>query len=222
MAENKLGLFPHHRALVEDSPNLQFLYGARDSRKQKAQKSSEGCCINEITFTDDIQENLLKYGLHVPLSGYGQKVTFLNEKEKRVLAEKLAKLDSPIQEKNRMIIAREGEEKSSTGEEDKILELKQRIMQDYKDTVLRTTLFLDPPERGQYGYAYMPLKEGAVPVRQKPFFMHGERKEALEKVTQDWIDKKFIEPATSKNSEWLSQTFPVPKKNPVLFLGGGS
>ena len=43
--------------------------------------------------------------------------------------------------------------------------------------------------------------------------MHGERKEALEKITQEWIDKKFIEPATAQNAEWLSQTFPVPKKS---------
>ena len=43
--------------------------------------------------------------------------------------------------------------------------------------------------------------------------MHGERKEALEKITQDWIKMKFIEPATAKNAEWASQTFPVPKKS---------
>ena len=80
-------------------------------------------------------------------------------------------------------------------------------------TVFRDSVFPDPPVRGEYGYASIPLKEGAVPTRAKPFFMHGERKEALEKITQNWIDMKFIEPATSENSEWLSQTFPVPKKS---------
>ena len=74
-------------------------------------------------------------------------------------------------------------------------------------------MFPDPPVRGDYGYAVIPLKEGAEPTRQKPFFMHGERKDALEKITEDWIQMKFIEPATAKNSEWLSQTFPVPKKS---------
>jgi hypothetical protein len=43
--------------------------------------------------------------------------------------------------------------------------------------------------------------------------MHGERREALDKITQNWLEMKFIEPPSSKNSEWLSQTFPVPKKS---------
>jgi hypothetical protein len=117
-----------------------------------------------------------------------------------------------------MIIAREGGDANNEEEEDedegKLRLLREEIQQKYEGTVFRSTVYPDPPVRGPYGYAFIPLKEGATPTRQKPFFMHGERKEALEKITQDWINMKFIEPATTKNSEWLSQTFPVPKKSP--------
>jgi hypothetical protein len=43
--------------------------------------------------------------------------------------------------------------------------------------------------------------------------MYGERAEALKKITQDWIDKKFIERPTTGGIEWLSQAFAVPKKS---------
>ena len=114
---------------------------------------------------------------------------------------------------HQMIIAREG---VTPEMEEKILAYREAIRKDYEGTVLRSTVFPDPPERGRFGHAYIPLKEGAVPVRQKPFFMHGERREALEKIPEQWLDMKFIEPPSSKNSEWLSQTFPDPKKSATL------
>ena len=84
---------------------------------------------------------------------------------------------------------------------------------DYDGIVLRDEVIPDPPERGDYGYAYIPLKEGAVPQRQKPFVQFGEKQEALKKVTQQWIDQGFIERPKEKNCEWLCQAFVVPKKS---------
>ena len=92
-------------------------------------------------------------------------------------------------------------------------------MAQYHDKVFRSEVFPDPPERGQYGMAFIPLREGAVPTRSKPFLVHGERRAALEKIVDDWEKMKFIEPATAKNSEWLSQTFPVPKKGDFPWRG---
>ena len=85
--------------------------------------------------------------------------------------------------------------------------------------VLRTEVFHDPPVRGRYGYAYILLKEGAIPQRQKPFRMHGERYDAHVKVTEDWLANKFLEPPTARKCEWLTQTFVVPKM--PNFPGGG-
>ena len=75
--------------------------------------------------------------------------------------------------------------------------------------------------RGKHGYAYIPLKEGATPTRQKPFVLHGERLEAHKQVVKDWLDNGYIEPAEGGpgKSEWLSMTFPVPKKNPGEWRG---
>ena len=43
--------------------------------------------------------------------------------------------------------------------------------------------------------------------------MHGERRDAYAKVTQDWLDKGFIEPPPTGKSEWIVQGFVVPKKS---------
>ena len=44
--------------------------------------------------------------------------------------------------------------------------------------------------------------------------MHGENYEAHVKVTQEWLDREFLEkPPEGQVVEWLSQTFVVPKKS---------
>ena len=106
-------------------------------------------------------------------------------------------------------------------EDPKIKSLRENIFAEYERLVLRDKVFPNPPERGQFGYAYIHLKDGAEPIRQKPFVMHGERHEAYKKVVHDWIDNDFIERHFKGRGEWLSQGFVVPKKQPV-FLGGGS
>ena len=92
-------------------------------------------------------------------------------------------------------------------------ELRAKLHQDYDGKVLRKEVIPDPPERGQYGMAYIPLKPDAQPKRQKPYVFFGEKEEALRKITQEWIDKGYIERPTGKNCEWLSQAFAVPKKS---------
>ena len=67
--------------------------------------------------------------------------------------------------------------------------------------------------RGLHGQAFITLKEGAIPQRQRPYKQHGEKDEAMKKIAQDWLDKKFIEPPTAENCEWLCQAFAVPKKS---------
>ena len=91
-------------------------------------------------------------------------------------------------------------------------ELRKKLFSEYQAVVFASKVIPDPPEREQYGYAYIPFKEGATPIRQKPFMMHGERHEAYKRVVQDWIDNKYIERPTKGRGEWLSQGFVVPKK----------
>ena len=77
---------------------------------------------------------------------------------------------------NRMIIAREGAEPGHPSMAEKMADYRERVFKDNEGKVFRDKVKPDPPVRGQYGYAFIPLKEGAVPTRAKPFFMHGERK----------------------------------------------
>ena len=210
LSEAKLGIFPHHKALVLDSPGLNFLYGVRDHQKMRrnAPEHFGELPIREVSKIEALPE---KFGFHLPEVGFDQRLQFLKDDDLKELATHLVDESAPLSI-HRMIIAREGAE-SSDAIDSKVIGYREKFLKEFEGTVFRDKVFPDPPERGQYGFAFIPLKEGATPTRAKPFFLHGERKEALEKITQDWIEMKFIEPATTKNVEWLSQTFPVPKKS---------
>ena len=96
---------------------------------------------------------------------------------------------------------------------DRVEALRQEVYEQFRHDAFRDEFYKNPPCRGTFGYAYIPLKEGAVPTRQKPFVMHGERREAYEKITRDWLECGFIEKPTTFPSEWLNQGFAVPKKS---------
>jgi hypothetical protein len=98
-------------------------------------------------------------------------------------------------------------------QDERIIQLTQQLHDEFDGTALRTDLLPDPPERGQFGYAYIPLKEAAVPHRSKAFQMHGEKLEAMKKITQDWLDQGLVEFPNKKGIEWGCQAFPVPKKS---------
>jgi hypothetical protein len=213
LAGAKLGIFPHHKALVKDTPDLIFLQGVRDCKFATNFKPTADL-VRNVTLREEPLFDMQKMALSMPMEGFDQKTELLNNKTLREVARNLEKIVPPVQQIQHMIVAREG---GDDEDDAKVAELRKRVFSDFDGTVFRSAPYPDPPVRGLYGYAYIPLKEGAKPVRQKPFFLHGERKEALEKVTEDWIGKKFIEPATTKNSEWLSQTFPAP----VNLRGGG-
>ena len=70
--------------------------------------------------------------------------------------------------------------------------MRERIHREYDGVVLREEIVPDPPVRGMFGYAHIPLQENAVPQRQKPFCMHGERQEAYKKIVLDWIEKSSL------------------------------
>ena len=93
-------------------------------------------------------------------------------------------------------------------------EFRKKIHDDYDDKLLGTEVIPDSPKRGPYGEAYIALLENYVPTRSKLFRMHGEKCEAHVKVTQEWLDQKFLEkPPEAQVVEWLSLVFVVPKKS---------
>ena len=49
LAQTKLGIFPHHQALVLDNPELSFLFGLKDSIKKAHGIFDESARVNEIS-----------------------------------------------------------------------------------------------------------------------------------------------------------------------------
>jgi hypothetical protein len=231
LAENGLGVFPHHKALVLDNPNLIFLYGW-DTRNQKRKmpkgKKKENSQRRIGGVSSDLHESpqrtlptnpdpaekilldLQKMNLHLPLEGFDMQPKFLGKKELHTIARRLA--ESPAED--RLIYPIIQARDSGDVGDPRVAAFQGKIYKDFEGEVLGAEVPPDPPVRGPYGYAQIPLKEGAVPTRQKPFVLHGERFEAHKKVTQEWWDRKFVERLPKGTvSEWLSVTFVVPKKS---------
>ena len=90
-------------------------------------------------------------------------------------------------------------------------EMRKRIMEDFKESVFRTSLGRTPPVRVPFGEATIEIKPGIAPVKQRPFQVVGERRDAMVKL----IEKLEEEGNTEKGmSSWCSPAFPVAKKNP--------
>ena len=200
MAKNKIRVFPHHKALVVDEPRLLLLFG--QSEKNGPKQRSTKRRIRQVLFfkkSAEIDHYLKnKMLLTLPMSG-------------------LKKFETPLKDRDfvhvQRAIKRIGaiEAELPTDEDARASNFREQIFQDYATTVFRDKPIPDPPERGPYGHAYIQLKEGAVPQRQKPFFMHGERQEAYKKVVEDWLERGYIERLTKGRGEWLSQGFVVAK-----------
>ena len=92
--------------------------------------------------------------------------------------------------------------------------LKQKILDDYASTVFTGHTTGNPPKRGAFSEAEIILRPGAVPVKQRPYQMTGERRAAWVKLTDQLIHDGKIEPG---NGPWCSPSFPVPKKKPGTY-----
>ena len=96
-------------------------------------------------------------------------------------------------------------------EGDAVEALRRAILCEYADTVFNPEVEIPPPVRGPRGEATITLKPGAVPIKQRMFQMHGERKDKwAELVTELERDGKLEDGI----SAWNSPSFPVPKKGP--------
>ena len=88
------------------------------------------------------------------------------------------------------------------------------IHERYDGDVLAHDIHPDPPVRGIYGYAHIPLKPNATPTHTMAFQLHGPRFEAFKIVTANWLKEGLIErPPPGCSVEWLSPAFVVPKKS---------
>jgi hypothetical protein len=158
MAEHKIGVFPHHRALVIEKPRLLLLFGQEGGSGSHDRRSRRK--VNQISQFGGEPSNLFGktpfFPLSLPQYGAQSFLNFLEADDYEVVEENIKKIAHI-------------EVKASESEDPRIESFRDKIFSDFEDTVFRDRVFPNPPERGQFGYAYIRLKEGAVPQRQKPF-----------------------------------------------------
>ena len=102
-----------------------------------------------------------------------------------------------------------GNAKAESDECLKIEALRARLKQEYGDTFFSGKPGFPPPVRGPYCEARIRLKPDPHVYRHREFALGGERKEAMEKILREFIDRGWLEPC---HSDWACPCFVVPKK----------
>ena len=161
---------------------------------------------------EQLQFQLEKLRLHVPPVEHHATLDFLTEREVGIVARHLETADSG-HGINTLVVSDDAATLPQGWEPAQLDKFRAKLHEDFDGTALRSEVFPDPPVRGPYGYAHIPLEPNAIPTRAKPFQMYGERNEALKKITQEWVERKFIERPPKGGSEWLSPAFAVSKKS---------
>ena len=93
-------------------------------------------------------------------------------------------------------------------------ERREKIFAEREDTTLSGKLVKNPPVRGQHGEAFIELKEGAKPKKQRPYENHGKKHEILRDIIQRNL-REFGWLEACMTSEWCCAPFTVPKPPPA-------
>ena len=99
--------------------------------------------------------------------------------------------------------------KAQSDEGPKAQALRARLKQKYGGTFCSGKPVFPPPVRGLNGEAKIRLKPDPRVYRHREFALRGERKEAMEKILREFIERGWLEPC---HCEWASPCFIVPKK----------
>ena len=91
---------------------------------------------------------------------------------------------------------------------------REKIFEERKDTTLSGKLIKDPPVRGQFGEAFIELREGYKAKKQRPYENHGHKHEILRKIIERNL-REFGWLEGCMTSEWCCAPFTVPKPPPA-------
>ena len=96
-------------------------------------------------------------------------------------------------------------------------QLRQKLLEEYADTVFRPQIYRDPPERVLGGIHTIKLKENAQPVYQQPFQMAGEDARQWKKsLTNGSMPVKLSDQRNLKDGE------PPFSRSPIKMVNGGA
>ena len=108
----------------------------------------------------------------------------------------MEKAESSPNNVNELVVVSDAE----FGDTEKVAAYREKILAEYTGVVFKDALPKEQPIRGRYGLAYIPLKDDAVPQRQKPFTMKGEREEAYKKLCRIGLTPVLL----SVRPKWVS------------------
>ena len=96
---------------------------------------------------------------------------------------------------------------------DKISARRDAVFEDYKDDVLSGKLWRNPQIRCEKGEAKIVIIQGSKVHKQRPFYLHGTKADALRKIIErNLYEFGWLEGCMS--SEWCSAPFTVPNPPP--------
>ena len=95
-----------------------------------------------------------------------------------------------------------------------MFQVKRKDFWERKDTTLSGKLIKDPPVRGQFGEAFIELREGYKAKKQRPYENHGHKHEILRKIIERNL-REFGWLEGCMTSEWCCSPFTVPKPPPA-------
>ena len=191
LQENNLAILPAEEALACGIQN-EMLLGGWEPPKTDSENSSVWkirkmnlLIDEELSDMSDDEKDL--------------EPQFLDEEEVLEIVQRLKNTDLV---RVRTIVSSEGE----WGEHQPLVEgLRKALHQDYPD-VLADEIQPNPPVRGDKCEARIYLKEGANPRKMRLMQMNGERRDATEKITDDWLKADKIERC---DGPWSASCFPV-------------
>ena len=97
---------------------------------------------------------------------------------------------------------------------DKISARRDAVFEDYQDDVLSGKLWKNPAIRCENGEAKIDIIKGSKVHKQRPFYLHGTKADALRKIIErNLYEFGWLEGCMS--SEWCSAPFTVPKPPPA-------
>jgi len=96
-------------------------------------------------------------------------------------------------------------------DDSKVQETREKLFEDYSNSVFKESLGTQPPSRGPLGEAKIEIMPGRSAVKQRPFGLAGDRRQGLIDVINKLKEEDKIEEGYSP---WSNPAFVVPKKTP--------
>ena len=201
LRENEIAVYLHLECLGVDTPDRLYLKSLNARRKKKKRKLFEK--VHEADVAQVRSWNMsVPTEVGEPLEDY----LFHDDDALRYIASVLVRsTGGTTSEVARVVQASE----PSANEDPKVNRLIEEIRASYDGTVLRESVWPNPPVRGPHGYGRIELKEGAVAKKMHHIFLTGPRREAMINLVKEWMRDEKVEDGYG---EWVSPAFVVSKK----------